>query len=108
MSIVVRFEERSDPGYYVYQCLFVASLAVSSYRSVLNSTKGLASRRAYAELAAARTDIELRSSILGCVYCIRWEISRSLWKLFVFGGDDGKSKRRSLSLPLTFSRLQDF
>ena len=48
---------------------------------MLSSTKGLASRRAYAELAAARTDIELRSSILKCVGCS--EVGDGRWKLFV-------------------------
>lgn len=60
-----------------------------TYYSVLSSRKGLASRRAYAELAAAARNIELRSSIVvgldGKPERVR-SPSRVHWD--VFGGDD--------------------
>lgn len=60
-----------------------------TYYSVLSSRKGLASRRAYAELAAAARNIELRSSIVVGLDG-KWERVRSPscmhWD--VFGGDD--------------------
>lgn len=56
---------------------------------MLSSRKGLASRRAYAELAVAARNIELRSSIV-VELDGKWERVRSPSRVHwdVFGGDD--------------------
>lgn len=95
--------------------LLSSSSSLSSchtYYSVLSSRKGLASRRAYAELAVAARNIELRSSIVVGLdgkservrspSCVHWD---------VFGGDDvgtsGFQRRSSQASAFSRRRLRE-